>query len=58
MYLEFDCFERPSLSVRLFETAIIDSYIRIYVNVRGKSFLKALINIYFNKSLKINKAID
>ena len=39
LYLKFDCFERPSSAVWLFLTAIIGSYICIYLNVRGTSLI-------------------
>ena len=51
MYLKFDFFEQPSSAVGLFFTTIIGSFVRIDVNVRGKYFLKVLINIYFNDIL-------
>ena len=53
--MKIDCFEQPSLEFWLFWTAIIGSFVRIYVNVRGKYFLKLLINIYFNNSLNNKK---
>ena len=33
---KFDRLERPSSTVRLFKMATISSFVRIYVNVRGK----------------------
>ena len=51
MYSKFDYFERPSSAFGLFLKAIIGSFVSMYVNVRGKYFLKVLINIYCDNSL-------
>ena len=51
VYLKFDYFKQPSSEIWLFETAIIGSYVHIYINVRGKYFLKLLINRYFSQTL-------
>ena len=36
VYLKLNYFERPSLAVLLIEMSVIGSYVRIYINVRGK----------------------
>ena len=43
VYFKFDCFELPSSAVCLFKTAIIGSFVRVYVNLHSEYLLNVSI---------------